>query len=195
MATQEGSVLDFGLLIAYVLPGFVALWGGTYVAAPLRPWLLGDAGGAPTVGGFLFTTVAAVAAGLTVSTVRWLVVDTLHHRTGVRPPDWDFAALGERAAAFGLMVDHYYRYYQFYANALVALGWVLAARRWSVGWARVGAADVGIVALMAVFYLGSRDALRRYYTRGGQLLRAERVGRGPNRKGSGPAPDGVSDPA
>ena len=195
MAAAEGSVNDFGLLIAYVLPGFVALWGGTYVAGPLRPWLLGEAGGGPTVGGFLSTTVAAVAAGLTASTIRWLVIDTLHHGTGVRPPDWDFALLGERVAAFGLVVDHYYRYYQWYGNTLVALAWVLAARRWSVGLAPVGATDLGILALMAVLYLGSRDALRRYYTRGGQLLRSARPRRVTGRPGSRSRPGGVSGPA
>ena len=82
---RESSVNDFGLLIAYVLPGFVALWGGTYVSESLRTWIGSSATEGPTLGGFLYMTVGSIAAGLTVSTVRWMVIDTLHHATGVRP--------------------------------------------------------------------------------------------------------------
>src|SRR5207249_3330636 len=117
------------------------------------------------------------------------------HRTGLGPPDWDFALLGERVAAFRVVVDDYYRYYQFYANTLVALAWVLAARRWAVGLlAPVAWTDVGTLALMLVFFLGSRDALRRYYARGGQLLRAARNGRGSG-KGHDSPPGEISGPA
>ena len=74
---KELSVANFGILIAYVLPGFTALWGVSYFSETVQVWLGSSAGDAPTVGGFLYVTLAAVGAGMTVSTVRWMIVDTI----------------------------------------------------------------------------------------------------------------------
>src|SRR4051794_2531439 len=101
------------------------------------------------------------------STARWLVVDTLHHCTGLKPPAWDFALLAKNVQAFELLVGIHYRYYQFNANMLVALAWSYATGGAAEGWRR--AAYVGLAAL---FFLGSRDALRKYYDRAGRLLGA-----------------------
>ena len=37
----ELTARNFGLLIAYVLPGFVGLWGLGYLSEPVRTWLSG----------------------------------------------------------------------------------------------------------------------------------------------------------
>ena len=103
---------NFGLLIAYVLPGVTALWGASYLSPTVRVWLGSAPADAPTVGGFLYLTIAAVAAGLIASTVRWAVVDTLHHVTGIPRPTWDFSRLQSNISAFNLIVEHQYRYYQ-----------------------------------------------------------------------------------
>ena len=66
---------NFGLLIAYVLPGLTALWGAAHFSPTLRFWLAASPSELPTVGGFLYVTLGSVAAGMTVSTVRWLIVD------------------------------------------------------------------------------------------------------------------------
>jgi hypothetical protein len=183
---RETSLNDFGLLIAYVIPGLTALWGASYLSGPLRAWVASPPAAAQSIGGFLYLTVASVGAGVTVSTARWLLIDTAHHATGLRPPHWDFARLGQNAAAFDTVVEHYYRYYQFQANTLVSLLLVFAARRWSLGLlsAPFGPADLGLLALAAVLLAGSRDSLRRYYTRGGQLLRESPRPRRGRRSGS-----------
>src|SRR5947209_5196133 len=93
--SRETSINNFGLLIAYVLPGFTALWGISLVTDRLGPWLFHPPADPPTVGGFLYVTLASVVAGLTVSTVRWLIIDVVHHQTGLRPPPRDFARLGD----------------------------------------------------------------------------------------------------
>src|SRR5688500_13556261 len=97
---------------------------------------------APSVGGFLYVTLASTAAGLLVSAVRWSVVDRLYHRTGISEPHWEFAQLSDRLPAFLAVVDNHYRYYQFYANMLVALTFtyiarLIALRHWpgQDGWA------------------------------------------------------------
>ena len=60
---------------------------------------------------------------------------------------------------------------------LVALAFAYAARRTAQGvWlGSLAWADFGIVLLEAVFFLGSRDALRKYYTRVAQLLGSGRT--------------------
>lgn len=171
---QDTPINDFGLLIAYVLPGFTALWGA-------QPFTGGDAlwqataGSSATVAGFLFSTIAAIIAGLTVSTVRWLTLDWIHHRTGIRPAAWNFARLADRTAAFSMLLEGHYRYYQWYSNMVVALAWVFLARRATVvPWWSLGATDLGLLAAIVLFFLGSRDTLRKYYARSGELLKGTR---------------------
>jgi hypothetical protein len=171
--SDRPTINDFGLLIAYLLPGFTALWGAQFLVTDPRvlPWQTNA-----TVGDFLFSTVAAVTAGLAVSTLRWLVIDSIHHRTGVRPPDWDFSRLHDRTEAFGLLLDGHYRYFQFYANMVVALGWALVARHLAMGaWWPTDWLDTVLLGGMVLFFLGSRDTLRKYYRRAGDLLRVRRA--------------------
>src|SRR5205085_10439214 len=115
----------------------------------LRTWIAAPPADPPTVGGFLFVTVASIGVGLTVSTLRWLLIDTLHHRTGLRPPAWDFSLLGDRVAAFEVIVDNYYRFYQFYSGMVISLAVVFVARRWSLGFLTAPPAlpDLGLAAL------------------------------------------------
>jgi hypothetical protein len=169
--SREPSINNFGLLIAYILPGFTVLWA-VRAAIPIDSWLGQGPTDAPTVGGFLYVTLASILAGLTVSTVRWLLIDALHHRTGLPPPPRDFAQLRGNETAFGLIVDDHYRYYQFYANMLVALAIVLVVRHAAVGasWTRFNDTDASILIAAPVFFAGSRDTLRKYYDRTGQLL-------------------------
>lgn len=170
MVSRETALQDFGLVIAYLLPGFTVLLGASYVSPTVRVWLGAATEQAPTLGGFLYTTITAIAAGLTVSAIRWLILDTLHHATGIRPPKWDFRRLDRRVAAYEQLIAIHYHYYQSYGGMVVALPWMLLARHWQSGFTKPDALDVGLVLLVALFYFGSRDALKKYYARTGQLL-------------------------
>ena len=147
--------MNFGLLIAYVLPGFTAIQGLPFLSSSPASW--GSVAGAasPTLPGFLSGTVEAIAAGLTVSAVRWLLIDGLHHRTGLKPPAWDFALLEKNVPAFELLLHGHYRYYKFYANMVVALLCAYANGGYAVG----GRGAIYWV-LAALFLVASRDALR-----------------------------------
>jgi hypothetical protein len=156
------------LLIGYVLPGFTALHGLPFLPSASGPWGTAAGEGNLTFPGLLSGTVEATAVGLTVSTLRWLLIDTLHHRTGIRPLPWDFALLEKRVSAFELLVHGHYRYYKFYANMVVALAWAYIGGGYALGWK-------GLLywALAALFFLASRDSLRKYYERAGKLLGAD----------------------
>jgi hypothetical protein len=166
------SADNFGLLIAYILPGFVCLWALQPLVPAVRAWLAAQPSDAPSVGGFLFVTLASAAAGMLVGTVRWAVLDQLHHRTGIRPPRWNLSRLTSNLAAFRTLVEWHYRYYEFHGNMLVAVTFLYAVRLFAAGRlpGEGGWTDLLFLATATVLLLGSRDTLRKYYARSGELL-------------------------
>lgn len=165
MAAQSVSESNFGLFISYLLPGYTALRGLPLFAAEGTIWNGAAPGTDATVTDFISGGFEAIFAGLTVSLIRWLILDTLHHRTGIAPPKWDFAALERSTAAFELLIQSHYRYYKFYANMVVALFWSYATVHPMSGWNALG-----YFLLTGLFFYGSRDALKKYYERAGRLL-------------------------
>ena len=158
---------NFGLLIAYLIPGFLIVLSMEEYSPLIASWLGGSIANAPTVGGFLFITLAAVAAGMTASAVRWLLLDTLHHHTGIKRPEWNFASLPKNLAAFESTVDNHYRYYQAYANLLVAIMVaVLLHPHFPSEFGYSPAIGYSIVLLLALLlFAASRDAMQKYYAR------------------------------
>lgn len=168
---------NFGLLIAYPLPGFVCLLGIANHNADVREWLRATPSDAPTIGGFLYATLASSAAGLVLSAVRWAVVDRALALMGIRAPDWDYGLFAERLAAFETLVAHHYSYYQFYANMLVAVAFAYGSHLFAEGRIEQEAGlFLGVAALEVVLFLGARDTLRKYYAKTGLLL-GDRAGR------------------
>ena len=184
----EVSQRNFGLLIAYLVPGYIALWGIGALVPGIEPWLLGSVEAGPTIGGFLYLTVGCVAAGMFASAVRWAVLDTLHHATGIPSVQWSDRSLHERVRAYEWIVENHYRYYQFYGNSLIAILFTLACWRGSTPGAVPGWVDIAVFVLSAVCFAGSRDALRKYYRRASSLLDAETED--PMTNGGHPKPPG-----
>ena len=91
---------NFGLLIAYVLPGFLTLLGISRYSQSLASLVRYTPHGAPTVAGFLYITLGSLLAGLTISALRWATIDTFHHVTGLKTPDFEFSLLDERLEGF-----------------------------------------------------------------------------------------------
>ena len=165
--------------MAYILPGLMGIYGLSMVWPPVEFLLQPEAVGDTSLGGFLHLAVASVGVGLTFSTLRWLLLDRLHHATGLAPPRWELSQLGSRVQAFELLIQIHYRYYQFYGNSLVAMTFTYVAWRavhfhqtCLVGWP-----DALYASLAALFFAGSRDSLRKYYERVAKLLADERIRR------------------
>ena len=158
----------FGLVIAYLIPGFLALSGLVPHLPTIEAWFGAPPAELPTVGGFLYVTIASVTVGLTVSTVRWLVLDYVHAQTGLRAPPLDFSRLQDNIDAFHAAVDYHYRYYQFYGNSIIAL-LVISAGRWPPWGLLAGLppclVGFGLLFLLVLFFCASRDALLKYYAR------------------------------
>lgn len=165
---RELSGVNFGLAIAYLLPGFILLVGVSTFSPEVHEWLHGGGSG-PTIGGFFYVTLASLGAGLLASTVRWLLVDAIHHRTGIPRFDWNYAVLHERLEAFELLVESHYRYYQFYGNSLVAVAFTFTAFHAAHGWPSWRWL-VAFAAVETLLWLGSRSTLANYARRGAMLL-------------------------
>jgi hypothetical protein len=170
---KDVTTSNFGLLIAYLLPGFTVVWGISYLVPPVRVWLGAVPATSPTVGGFLYITLASVGSGMIVSTIRWAIIDTIHYWTGIRPSPWDFTQLQNNVAAYDLLRNIHYAYYQFYGNGAVALSiwyaacWISLQRLWPPPW---GWGILGVIGLELLFFAGSRDTFRKYHRGVGIML-------------------------
>lgn len=165
---KEVTPASFGLLMAYLIPGFIVLWGLEPHVYAARLWLGQSTENAPTIGGFLYATIAAVALGQLTSTVRWLLIDPVHHHTGIAKPAWNFSRLPQTIAAFDRLIEDHFRYYQFHANGLVAVI-TAAILHWTANGFRVSQCLLLIV-VVSLLYIGSRDTLAKYYRRVEEIL-------------------------
>jgi hypothetical protein len=163
---------NFGYLIAYVLPGFVVLWGLRPLSPTIDGWLSPSPSFPAGIEAIVFVGIASIAMGMTTSAARWLLIDSLHAATGIARPEWNDAKLSDRLAAFEAIVDAHYRYYQFYANMAIALPIafvvIAMADRFPAGTSEFY--WVGFVVAECLFFVTSRDNLRKYYRRVSRLL-------------------------
>ena len=160
---------QFGLLIAYLLPGFVALAGVAALVPAVAAWLRADQ--TTSLGAPLYALLAATAAGMVVSCFRWLLVDRAILFFGVAAPSFNAKALEEKPTAFNYLVENHYRFYQFYANTLVAVIWTYwIVRSFKLASMPRPGTDLGVAILCAVLFAGARDALSKYRARSVQLV-------------------------
>lgn len=168
---QTVTNANFGPLVAYLVPGVTVLSGFVPYSPTLQHWFATSSADAPTIGGFLYLTVASLAAGMILSAVRWAAVDTIHALTGLPAPDLNYRRLSDRVEAIALLIEIHYRHYLFYANMLVATAIAYLAYRVSHGLFGVWDwRDLGVFGMAAVFFGMSRDTLRKYYRRSEQVL-------------------------
>ena len=125
---SQFSEKNFGLVIAYILPGFTVVWGVSFVSPTVDSWLNASQQAAPTVAGLLLVTVASLASGLVVtaqfagpSLTRSTTGQAFRLRTG------SSRNLQDRLSGFLAIVENHYRYYQCYANMFVATPMASAA--------------------------------------------------------------------
>jgi len=161
---------NFGLLIAFGLPGFLLLAG----LPPNLTSMLSNftaSNGQPSFGGFLYLLPACLGCGLVLSAVRWILVDSLLHLSGVNRPSLDFRAIEANSEAYNLIVEHNYRYYQFYSNSLVAVLLLVAIRlRQQTDACPSFEESIWTAMFCIVLVAASRDCLKRFYHRARLIL-------------------------
>ncbi len=171
------SSVDFGVLIAFVAPGFVAFSALAQVSALAHSWIDSAGEKQQDFGVFLFVFLASLALGLAVSGLRALAVDRAFFsearalgwlRIDEPVVDWSKVASDTTLATLITLRDNFYRYFQFYANMAVALlAWLLVriGVRWEGGslatWRErilLALTFAGVVVLLA----SAHDSLARY---------------------------------
>jgi hypothetical protein len=168
---SEKSFSHFGLLIAYVLPGFVAVAGMAPLFPTVARWLQPTAQGDLGIGPPVYALLGATAAGLILSCFRWVLIDHIHQWMGVTPPVLDDRQLSQRLGGFDYLVQNHFRYYEFAANTLLAVIGAYCVNRvfGTLPFLGLGT-DLGILILSLVLFAASRDALAKYYNRTGRLI-------------------------
>jgi hypothetical protein len=168
---MEGISKQFGLIIAYLIPGFIGLVGLVPLVPAIGRWLQpvsqGDLGFGPPV----YALLAATALGQIVSCFRWVLLDQFHHLTGLKMPRIDFSQFGAHLSGFDYLVQNHFRYYECSGNTLLAVVWTYSINRFfrTSPFLGVGT-DLGMVVFSLVLFAASRDALSRYYLRTRQLV-------------------------
>jgi hypothetical protein len=116
------SPINFGLIIAYFLPGSLAVFGLRYVSGSLSE-LFQSAQATPiNVGAIVILVTASLIAGLIISSFGVIVIENIHYRTGVTKLVPDYSKLvGDKLKLYKDMVENVYRYHQFYGNMMTAL--------------------------------------------------------------------------
>ena len=123
---KEITEKNFGVIIAFWLPGFLFLWGLSFSLPSVASWLAtSTASGGAKVGEFLFATVASLAVGLVINAIRWAFVQELllYGLTRLRRANINYGSLTNKdvLSAFNGAIENNYRYYQYYSNAFVAI--------------------------------------------------------------------------
>ncbi len=141
--------MDFGNLIAYLLPGYLSLFALTYVSTRVselfRLSFSKDAG----IGTEMALLLFALTAGVSVSACRALLLDRLQVLTGIKAAPTDYRSLTdpEKRAAFSEVVTNKYRFSQFYGNGFLALLLLVGLRTYA------GISPFANWALLALFTL------------------------------------------
>jgi hypothetical protein len=163
---------QFGLIVAYVLPGFIGLAGIAPIVPGIAAWLSPSPQGIG-IGPPAYALLAAAGIGMILGCFRWLSLDQIHLHTGIVRPEWNESELAANLGAFDYLVQNHFRYYEFCGNTLMALVFAYGLNRFSGRFPFLNiATDVGMVVIVAVLFAASRDALAKYYSRTARLVGA-----------------------
>jgi hypothetical protein len=180
VADDEAGPVDkiaeyFGLVIAYLLPGLVGLWGASYWSPNVRQWMTTAGTSSTSFGGFLFLMVAAIGAGVVLHTFRWLVFEKMLpavcresfcERWMLNRPSYAEGTSRSPAIQTQLVSlrDEHYRYYQCHGG--LALGLPVVFVLWflfgnSYDTFKATAAGISTAVFACVSFFAALDAQRR----------------------------------
>jgi hypothetical protein len=112
----------FGFLIAYLLPGAVALFSLSFWSDRLRDVIATVSSAKSDVGLILSLVVASLVAGLVINVFRHHLFERLICRTVRMDPSVYGSLVNEqKLQTFMLVIEETFRYHQFYGNLAVQL--------------------------------------------------------------------------
>lgn len=172
MKTLPG--LDFGLIIAFFLPGFVAVYALGCFSPRISEVFSALLSKDQAFGASFMITVLALSAGLVISGIRAFALDFLHEKTWPSMPDLDYSKLNSegKLEVFKEAINNTYRFYQFYGNMFVALAFLTCVRYGVVGVDIRSQKTVFLASLLALLALliQSRATFRNTYETAHEIL-------------------------
>jgi hypothetical protein len=183
---MKDITLDFGLLIAYAIPGAVVLKGMTFWRSDLKKLFSDAYSGEHTVGALAALIVLSIVIGMLVSVIRGTIIDrsfsiSLQRVPGIgkylpdhygsvkrENPKYSKLAIKEVLGAFMEAKASEKRPYQFYGNFLVALIIYLTMQitspdygpfNWTL---RRAVIRLIILVVLSFLYTAARAAHKRY---------------------------------
>ena len=118
LVATEAIERVFGMAIAYVLPGAIALFGISYFQPELRRWFGFVAEHDTTLAGFLFVVAASAGLGVLLSALRAFLLEKMWK--AAKPRVIDHSARVKQEAVYQNLISQHYNYYQCYGNTAVA---------------------------------------------------------------------------
>jgi hypothetical protein len=170
--------IDFGLIIAFGIPGAVAANALRYVSPEINRVVEKLLGGELTAGPVIFLTLASLAAGLVVSASREVILERFLYnplfgkteygrKLKIESVSPEFGKIkdSDSRSLFYDVVTNYYRYYQFYGNTFISVILFLVLRCWFLGVSVfLGRNELSIMFLfigtLVVLFIASRNALK-----------------------------------
>ena len=159
--------LNFSLVIAYLLPGFVSLYSLTYLSTRVK--ILFDAIGNKdsNLGSSFIIIISSLACGVIISAIRALILDQLQEKTGIQKPPFDYSKLKNEGTrkAFNDCIPNTWRYTQSYGNMFIALSMLLILKifftklDWENQWHIVSILAITV----AILFFCHRNSLNNTY--------------------------------
>lgn len=177
---KDLTATSFGLIVAYLLPGLVGLYGLSFwfppIAATFATFLTAES----SVGLFFLVVLASLAVGMLAHGIRWIVFEVWCSGTDQRLEASLFANLaGERKlAAFRTAVDEIYRYHQWWGGIAVTgpvlfIGWMNSPDAAQTGAARSVSLWIAFLALEALVIFAAWRVWNFYIARLRCILKGE----------------------
>lgn len=162
---MNGLGLQFGLVIAYLIPGFLGVYALAWRVEVIQA-LLGGADKVPKGEAIVPLVLIALATGVVINAIAWALVRPLIALSGVRRPrNLDYTKLrADDLPVYNAIVENNFRYHQFYVNMWIAV--LVLAPVWlrapvSSNLAR----NISFFVVLVILFLAARDSLDRAYRR------------------------------
>jgi uncharacterized membrane protein YwzB len=172
---KDITASSFGLLIAYVLPGFVALvtlaFWSSQVAAQFDAFLKSDS----KIGLFLLVVLAALILGVELTAFRWVIFDRwLCRKIRLGADEFKVLQTQDKIAAFRMAIDEHYRYHQFWGGLVPVVPFFflgVAYAQNALPCSSAGALLIfGFLVVESVTVAAAVDSYKRYVTRARAIL-------------------------
>lgn len=175
---KDVTVTSFGLIIAYLLPGLVGLYGLSFWSQRLSESFATFLTAESNVGLFLILILGSLVIGMVAHGVRWILFEVWFCGPEYKFAASDFADLaGEgKLSAFRGAVDEIYRYHQWWGGLTVVapllfFGAVHASWLSRLGWPAQIGSWCGFLALEALTSYAAKRVHQQYIMRVKSILK------------------------